>query len=452
MVPKHRRGLHDESEKQVSAADSVLAQIFQNPTGNILVEQVSNGDTTQIEKRSLDYLNSGISHAIPIATQLNVATYINIQPSINYREYWYNRTSDYTYDPNTQEVKSKYVYGFATARDFNANLTASSRIYGLFGGGGKRGTTVRHTFQPSVGYAYKPDFSDDIWGFYQTVQVDSTGKTDRYNRFAGGIQGSPGAGEQQEINATLNNILEMKYRTRVAEQDTAIKDPYTRLTLIDNFGIGGKYNFAAKTFKVSPITFNARTNILNNKFNFQIFGALDPYAVNASGTRIDTFLYDYNRSLVRLSSFTFTFNTVLASKKVDGTKTSKTATSQELNELKLYRDLYVDFQVPWKLTLSTNLGYTNNGKTKDTTMTVNATGDFNMTPKWKIGFTTGYDFANSDFSYTSLTLYRDLHCWEMAMTWIPFGLRKSYNFTINVKSSTLKDLKLTKRRDWQDRF
>ncbi len=439
-------------KNQISAADSVLAQILRNPTGTINVEQVSNGDTILVPKQSLDYLNSGISHAIPIATQLNVATYINIQPSISYREYWYNRTTDYTYDPNAKEVTSKYVYGFATARDFNATVTASSRVYGLFGGGGKRGTTVRHTLQPSVGYSYRPDFSDDVWGFYETVQVDSTGKTDRYNRFAGGIQGSPPAGEQQEINASLNNILEMKYRTRVTEADTANKDPYTRLTLIDNFGISSRYNFAAKQFKLSPIAFTARTNILNNKFNFQINGALDPYAVNAGGTRIDTFLYEYDRSLVRLSNFTFTFNTVLASKKVDGTKTSKTATSQELNELKLYRDLYVDFRVPWKLTLSTNLGYTNNGRTKDTTMTVNATGDFNMTPKWKIGFTTGYDFANSDFSYTSLTLYRDLHCWEMAMTWIPFGIRKSYNFTINVKSSTLKDLKLTKRRDWQDRF
>ena len=80
------------------------------------------------------------------------------------------------------------------------------------------------------------------------------------------------------------------------------------------------------------------------------------------------------------------------------------------------------------------------------------TGDVNLTPKWKIGYTTGYDFKQMDFSYTSLSLYRDLHCWEMSLTWIPFGDRKSYNFSINVKSATLKDLKLTKRRDWQDRF
>jgi hypothetical protein len=83
---------------------------------------------------------------------------------------------------------------------------------------------------------------------------------------------------------------------------------------------------------------------------------------------------------------------------------------------------------------------------------VNFTGDFNLTPKWKLGYTTGYDFSNKDISYTSLTIYRDLHCWEMSVNWIPFGARKSYNFAINVKSSTLKDLKLTRRRDWQDRF
>jgi hypothetical protein len=85
-------------------------------------------------------------------------------------------------------------------------------------------------------------------------------------------------------------------------------------------------------------------------------------------------------------------------------------------------------------------------------MTLNFNGDISLTKKWKVGFTSGYDFTAKDFSYTSVNIYRDLHCWEMSMSWIPFGQRKSYQLSIGVKSGALKDLKIPKQDNWQDRF
>jgi len=73
-----------------------------------------------------------------------------------------------------------------------------------------------------------------------------------------------------------------------------------------------------------------------------------------------------------------------------------------------------------------------------------------LTPKWKIGFQSGYDFINKDLTYTSVNIYRDLHCWEMKFNWVPFGFRKMYTIDINVKSAILQDLKLSRRRDWYD--
>ena len=73
-----------------------------------------------------------------------------------------------------------------------------------------------------------------------------------------------------------------------------------------------------------------------------------------------------------------------------------------------------------------------------------------LTEKWKIGFRSGYDFVNKDFTYTSIDIYRDLHCWEMNFNWIPFGFLQSYNFSIKVKSAVLQDLKLTRKREWFD--
>jgi len=38
----------------------------------------------------------------------------------------------------------------------------------------------------------------------------------------------------------------------------------------------------------------------------------------------------------------------------------------------------------------------------------------------------------------------------MRLGTIPFGPRKSYNFTLNVKASILQDLRLVRRRDYRD--
>ena len=77
-------------------------------------------------------------------------------------------------------------------------------------------------------------------------------------------------------------------------------------------------------------------------------------------------------------------------------------------------------------------------------------GDLSLTKKWKLSLTSGYDFTSKKLTLTSINIYRDLHCWEMHFNWIPFGFRQSFSLDINVKSSTLKDLKLSRRKDWYD--
>ena len=63
---------------------------------------------------------------------------------------------------------------------------------------------------------------------------------------------------------------------------------------------------------------------------------------------------------------------------------------------------------------------------------------------------TNYDFINKEFSFTSINIARDLHCWQMSFNWIPIGFMRSYNLNISVKSSILQDLKLQRRRTWYD--
>ena len=82
---------------------------------------------------------------------------------------------------------------------------------------------------------------------------------------------------------------------------------------------------------------------------------------------------------------------------------------------------------------------------------LNFSGDMNLTKNWRIGFSSGYNFEQKQVTYTSLDIYRDLHCWELLINWVPFGFRQSYNLTLRVKSSVLQDLKLTRRTHHLDR-
>jgi len=113
---------------------------------------------------------------------------------------------------------------------------------------------------------------------------------------------------------------------------------------------------------------------------------------------------------------------------------------------------YVDFDIPWSVRLDYSFSYTKPKDVSNVVQTVRASGDFSLTPKWKLGFNTGYDLDRKQFTTTNLSIYRDLHCWEMRISVVPFGSYKSYNFQINAKSSILSDLKYNKRKSWQDNF
>ena len=113
---------------------------------------------------------------------------------------------------------------------------------------------------------------------------------------------------------------------------------------------------------------------------------------------------------------------------------------------------YVDFNVPWSLRVSYTYSISRPLAKEDqrVTNTTNFSGDFSLTPKWKIGFNSGYDFEAKEVTITNINIHRDLHCWEMRFTLTPFGTRRNYSFTINAKAAMLKDLKYDKRQSWYD--
>ena len=69
---------------------------------------------------------------------------------------------------------------------------------------------IRHVITPNLSFNYTPDFSDEKYGYYKTVQTDSIGNTQQYSIMNNGVYGSPSTGKSGNIfvrNFATNNFF-----------------------------------------------------------------------------------------------------------------------------------------------------------------------------------------------------------------------------------------------------
>ncbi|MCX6234852.1 MAG: putative LPS assembly protein LptD [Bacteroidetes bacterium] len=426
-------------------------------------------DSLLFTKSMMNLFKNGMKHTIPVSSSLKVLKYFNLTNSISYTERWYtqrvekawvNDTVITSTDTLPGYVKSDTIYGFQTARDFNFSSSLSTKLYGMvqFRKGPLR--AIRHVMTPSIGFTLRPDFGSEKFGYWKYYYLDET-KTDsvHYSLYQNSIYGTPPDGKSGSFSFSLNNNLEIKVRSK--------KDTITgtkKVVLIDNFYISTSYDLARDSLKWAPISMSGRTKLFRN-LNVQFNGRWDLYAIDDStGTRINTFQWEKNHKLLRFDNMTWNFslNWNLTSKNKKnpplGQSPSAAGTQDEIAQIMAAPDQFLDWNNPWRINISYNLQLIRRFD-KDSfrpknkiTQTLSFNGDVNITPKWKIGFRSGYDFEGGGFSYTSFDFYRDLHCWEMRFNWIPIGPLKSWNFSINAKAPLLQDLKLQKKKDFRDSF
>lgn len=404
---------------------------------------VSAIDTMFFKRQTLERMRNGAIHSIPLSTSLTVAKFFTVSPSINYTQRWYLQTVSKTLNPETNFIKTDTVQGFKTSHDFGASVGISTRLYGMAQFQKGKIEAFRHVITPNISYNWRPDFGQDAFGYYKSV-FDSNNIEQRYSIFEQGIFGGPSQGKYSFIAMGLDNNFEMKVRQST---DTAVVSK--KVKLLESLSFNTGYNLAADSLNWSAISVNART-ILFDKINLQGNASFDPYIVNENNIRVNTTELSANKKLARFTGTNLgvSFNLNRAAKK----KESKKGTEDELKEINKNQQDYVDFNIPFNLSVTYNFGYS---KPTNLEASVNQIagfyGDISLTEKWKISFNSGYDFKQKDFSYTSLGFYRDLHCWEMRLNWVPMGAQANYFFQINVKSSVLQDLKMIKKNDQFDR-
>jgi len=389
---------------------------------------ISVADSLLFQSSALAKLKNGVMHNIPISTSFTALKYINISPSFSYKERWYFDRIEKQWLDN--KLNTDTVNGFYRAFNYSYSLTATTKIYGILNFKNKKVKAIRHIVNPSFSLSYSPDFSSDNFNFYDEVQIDTLGNLQQYSYYQNGIYGTPGSQSNGSFRFSLGNILEMK----ALSKDTI--NPVKKIKLLEGLNISSSYNLLADSMQLANIYINARTRLFN-KFDITFNGSYDPYQI-VNGNRVNKYYFLKTYLPARLTNANASLNFRLNG----GAK-------NEENNIAHWLD-YVDFNIPWNLSVNYTMSYNKQSITQKLNQSLNFSGDLKLTDKWKIGFNSGYDFNAKDLSYTSLNIYRDLHCWEMLVKWIPFGYRQSYNFTIRVKASVLQDLKWEKKKDWYD--
>ena len=413
----------------------------------------------------LDNMQNGMQHRMPINLPIKLFKYFTWTTSLNLSDRMYLEHYVKNWVPNEDGsgfVKTDTIPHFTNIFSYDMSSNITTKLYGMLRF--KRGPirAIRHVLTPTVGFSYNPDFSEQFWGYY-AYYVDGNGNPQKYAHNQGSIYGTAPGQKSGRITFNLSNNLEMKVPSR-KDTVTGLK----KIVLIENLTLSGNYDIAKDSLNWSYLSIGGRTTLFKN-FSIQYASLWDPYVLDSTGTKqLNKYEWDVNHRLFRKKSVTWNFSasytinnqTFKKDKKKDTKKTSDLASEQELDDINNNPDDYVDWSTTWSLSLSYNLRLTNNPTyinyiTQDyrtTVQTLGVTGSINLSPKWKLSAQTGWDFESHKISYTSLTVYRDLHCWEMRFNVIPYGTYKSWNFQINVKASALQDLKLTKKKDYRDNY
>lgn len=427
-------------------------------------------DDTSVDKRPiLNQVRSnllwGMRHNVPISLSLPPLGPLQVAPGISYNETWYQKKTIYRWNQTTKRLDTTIQKGFYTAREMSFSLGVSSRIFGMFGfGKDSKIQAIRHEIRPTMSISYRPDMNG--YAYYNT-QVDSLFRFNRYSYFRDNINGAYGEGKFGGISFGIDNNIQMKVKNRKDTGENAVK----KVTLIDGFSITGGYNFLVDSFRLSTLSMSARTNLFD-KINITFGATLDPYQFDTTGRRIDRLVWkDKPISLGRMSNA----NISISSSFRGGDQSKNAEKKQSLsNAVNPYTGMpltdeqaeaayisnnpaeYADFSIPWSINFGYSLRFFDvfnrpaKRYKKSFSSDISLNGTLNLTPKWQLGLNTIYNFTTKEVGVVSVSVSREMHCWQMSINVSPVGRYKFFNITISPKSALLRDIKVNRTRNFYD--
>ena len=432
--------------------------------------RIQTTDSLFFKKEMFEDAKAGVKHSIPVSTNFKLFKYFSMSTSANFDHNWTFKTIEKEYDTDNEEVVVTPVKGFDSFTTYNFSTSLGTTIYGLFDfGEDKKIQAIRHVVRPSISYNISPAFNQ-YYDTYEVISADGL-TTDQveYSRFEQSLFGAPGNRFSSSIGLSLSNNVEAKVRAK----DSTATEP-KKIFLLNSLNFSTNYNIAADSLNFSPVRMSGGTQLFDNKMSVNFGATLDPYALDNTNRKINEFNVNNGGSLFRISSANFTMSYNLSndsfgrdSDENDAAKNESLRSggraddlfgkpqdfadrrlnnSNKSDEEAKPTDLY-KYKIPWSLRLAYALNYNNSRRQNEiSSHSLMFSGDIELSPRWSVGASSGYDFKNNGFTYTQLRFERDLESWRMNFSWIPFSSRSSWNFFIGIRSSILSDLKYDKQR------
>ena len=440
--------------------------------------RIQTTDSLFFKSEMFDNAQIGVRHTIPISTNFKLLDYLSITAGTNYQETWVGKTIRREFDPTINNgqggVVEDTISGFDTYRTYGFSAGLGTTIYGLFAfGDDKKIKTIRHTMRPSIGYSLNPGFEQ----FYDEYTVPVTSdplvneEVIQYSRFENTLFGAPGRTYSSSLSFGLSNTLEAKVR----DKDTTATEA-KKISLINNLNFNSGYNLSADSLKIRPVSFSAGIPIVQ-KLDLNINGELDPYALNNNNQKIDKFNIDNGGSLFRLTRANLSFNYSFSSRDFErdeddeenfdndtfrngGRPDDLFGSVREIGDRNLKQEAdkkkknekdrsWYQFDIPWDLRMAYTITYNNIARQNEiSSQSLMLSSNIELSPRWSVGFSSGYDFKNKGVTLTQFRFVRDLESWTMRFNWTPIGaVNTSWNFYIGITSSFLSDIKYDKRRE-----
>ncbi len=429
-------------------------------------------DSLFFKKEMFDNALLGARHSIPLSTNFKIFKYLSASAGTSYQETWVMKTTRKSFDPELNEVVNDTINSFDSYRTYNFNTSLGTTIYGMFNlGENKKIQALRHVMRPSVGYSINPGFNQ----YYEELRYNPTiagGMTEEevliYSRFENSMYGAPNQNYSSSIGIGLSNTLEAKVKSK----DSTSTEP-KRISLLNNLNFNTAYSISADSLKWEPLRFSGSIPVVE-KLDINFSGILDPYALDNNDNKINTFNIDNGGSLFRLTSANVSMNYSFSSKdfekKEEDAKNSETFRSGgrpddlfgDSNDISnpTYignredaeeRDVNIgryNYAIPWDIRLAYTISYDNTRRQNEiSSHSLMFSGNVDLSPRWSVGASSGYDFKDKGFTFTQFRFQRDLESWQMSFNWVPFSARSSWYFFIGIKSSVLSDIKYDKRRE-----
>lgn len=435
---------------------------------------------TELFSTSFNQWENAMNHNIPINATFTVLKFLNISPQVQYTERWYTRKIKKEFNEQTNQWSSQptdTLHGFYRVYNYSASVNMSTKMYGMYKPlfMKKKEIQIRHVFTPQVGISGAPGFTQ----FYET-RTGSDGVEKYYSPYDGQTFGNAPREKQGILNFDVANNFEMKYKAK--------NDSIKKISLIDELGASLSYNMAAQRQPWSPLGLRVRLKLSKSyTFNLNTSFATYAYAFDKNGNVVDSDRTEWSygrfgRFQGYSSSFNYTFNNDSWKKwfgpkedadKKDKDKNAANADGEEESDLadasgtpekkvekaKADSDGYQVFKMPWSLSINYSFGFSEDKSRPidrysmrypfSYTQNLSASGNIKISNNWTVNFNSGYDFKAKEIIQTSLTISRDLHCFNMSASLSPFGRWKYYNFTIRANASILQDLKWEQRSQTQ---